>query len=546
MKEKKTGKWLWTLASGQKGKILLLMALRVMGSFLAALTAWLFRGLIDRAVAGDGDGLFWYGAALVVTIAGILAANAAVRHFSELVKATLENIYKSRLYGEILTRRYAAVRQVHGGEWMNRLTSDTVVVAGGITTILPELAGLAAGLCSALILLLMLLPELTWVVFPLGAGLIVVTYLFRKKLKKLHKLIQEADGSLRVYLSEHIANLLIVRSFGQEYRSKEQAEALMAKHREARMRRNRFMNICNVGFGVLMRGGYVAGAIYCAAGILRGSLSYGTFVAVTQLIGQVQSPFASVSGYIPQIYAVLASAERLMEIENAPRDVPVKDGDTADFEAIGFSDLSFSYKDRGTCAVLEHLSFEVRRGESAAITGISGRGKSTVLKLLMGLYPPDGGEGYLVEKGTGRRRPLLPQDRGLFAYVPQGNQLMSGEVREVLTFGEAKDGAEDDRLWAALDVACMKEIVEREGGLSAVLGENGRGFSEGQLQRLAIARAIVSGRPVLLLDEATSALDEATERRLLENLRRLTDRTVITVTHRKTVLSICDKEIELK
>ena len=212
---------------------------------------------------------------------------------------------------------------------------------------------------------------------------------------------------------------------------------------------------------------------------------------------------------------------------------------------IGLSDISFSYRERGGegagTPVLEHFSCEIRRGEYIALIGPSGCGKSTVLKLLMCLYTPESGT------RTIDGAPLEAHCRGLFAYVPQGNQLMSGTIREVLTFGDAGQMREDARLWEALRIACAEDFVREElpDGLDTVLGERGAGLSEGQMQRIAIARAVYSGYPVLLLDEATSALDGPTEKKVLENLRAMTDRTVLIVTHRPMALQMTDRVLDL-
>ena len=194
--------------------------------------------------------------------------------------------------------------------------------------------------------------------------------------------------------------------------------------------------------------------------------------------------------------------------------------------------------------VLEKLSLRIRKGEYVAFTGHSGSGKSTVLKLLMSIYPLDSGSRYLASREG--RQELDASWRGLFAYVPQGNHLVSGSIREVVAFGDEEAMRREDELWRALRIACAEDFVAAlDKGLDSPLGEGGSGLSEGQMQRVAIARAIFSGRPILLLDEATSSLDAETEKRLLENLRAMTDQTVVIVTHRPAALAICDKRIEL-
>ena len=195
--------------------------------------------------------------------------------------------------------------------------------------------------------------------------------------------------------------------------------------------------------------------------------------------------------------------------------------------------------------VLQDFGLTVHKKEYIAFTGHSGCGKSTVLKLLTCLYPLDAGERVLVDADGAK--PLTSKWRRLFAYVPQGNQLMSGKIRDVVAFARPEEASDDKKLMQALSIACVNEFLpELENGLDTQLGERGFGLSEGQMQRIAIARAIFSEAPVLILDEATSALDDVTEKKVLENLRALTDKTVVIVTHRPAALEICDKAVEFK
>lgn len=546
-----TARWLWRVSGADKWSIFWMALIQALLGAAAVLSAWLLRGIIDCAVAGSAPGFWRYSAGLLLLLAGQLALRAVNRHLTEWAKSSLENRMKGRLFSMLLEREYAAVTAVHSGEWMNRLTSDTAVAAEGLATILPEVLGMAVKLAGAVGLLLYLVPGLGCVVLPGGVILVGLTYAFRRVLKRLHRRIQEADGRLRVFLTERLSSMLIVRAFGKGAQTQAQAQALMGEHRRARMRRNRFSNLCNIGFGLVMSGAYVLGAVYCGYGILTGAMSYGAFTAVLQLIGQIQSPFANISGYLPKCYAMLASAERLMEAEDFPEDggePPLSEEECqafyrGGFAALGLENASFTYPGgEETPAVLTGLNLRIEKGEYVAFTGHSGCGKSTVLKLLMSLYPLNGGAGY-VDTDRGRL-PLSAKYRGLFAYVPQGNQLLSGTIREIVAFGDAAAMEDEERLTLALRAACAEEFVrELPLGLDTALGEQGSGLSEGQMQRVAIARAVFSRRPILLLDEATSSLDEATEARLLANLRAMTDRTVLIVTHRPAALNICDRSI---
>lgn len=589
--------WLWQVVCGKKWLVGLLTLIQMMLGVSGVGNALILRSLIDAAVTKDREAFRRISMVFVVFVIFQIALRAADRFLEEYIRSVMENRCKKRLLANLLERDYAAVTAVHSGEWMNRLTSDTVVVGDGLTQIVPGAAGMLARLLGAAVTLLLLEPRFGFLILPGGLLLMALTLGFRRILKKLHKKIQEADGSLRVFLQEHLKSLLVVRAFSREHQTLEQAEKRMDAHQAARMHRNHFSNLCNIGFAIAMRGAFVFGAIFCGYGILTGTMSYGTFIAVLQLVSQIQNPFANITGYLPRYYAMLASAERLMEAESFPQDCGTerisgfpKDRGTErisgfpksreterisdfpqdcgtgrlsekevqeiyrqSFGGIGLLDADFTYRPpvlteeepAAMPVVLQGISLEIRKGEYVAFTGPSGCGKSTILKLLMCLYPLDAGSRYLICGGSAQE--LTAAWRSLFAYVPQGNQLLSGTVREVVAFGDAEKMRQEERLLKSLEIACAKEFVMAlEHGLDTSLGEQGAGLSEGQMQRLAIARAVFSNHPVLMLDEATSALDEATEARLLTNLRAMTDRTVLIVTHRPAALSIVDRTVALK
>ncbi len=381
---------------------------------------------------------------------------------------------------------------------------------------------------------------------PGGIAAVILTYALRRVLKRLHKKIQESDGRLRIFLQEHIGSLMMIKSFAAEEQTLAGAAVKMAEHKDVRMKRNMFSNIANTGFGAAMQGMYIIGLVYCAHGMMTGRVTYGTLMAVTQLIGQIQGPFANISGYLPKWYTMSASAERLMEAEKFADDGLIRGTEEVrkfyddEFTAAGLKNAAFTYNSEDDSrSVLKEVSLQIRKGETIAFTGQSGCGKSTVLKLLMGMYPLDEGERYLLTKD--HTEVLDASWRRLFAYVPQGNVLMNGTIREVVSFSEPEAAYDDERLKHALQTACCEGFVDDP---DTLLGERGSGLSEGQMQRIAVARAVFSNRPILLLDEASSALDEETEKRLLQNLSSLKDRTVVIVTHRKAALSICSRVLK--
>ena len=609
--DRETLHWIWQLTLGTRHYCVVLGVIQIIQALLSVLFALVLKSLIDYAVAGNTQEFITWSIILVAFLVAMTVLGAITRYYGELSRSTYENRFKSRFFDVLLSKDFGSVEVIHSGEWMNRLTSDTKVVAENITSLIPELLGTIAKLIGAIVVLLIMQPLFAYILIPCGILMLVLSFGFRKVMKRLHKRIQEADGKLRVFMQERLSNLLVVHAFQREEETSSAAKGFMSAHKSERMHRNSFSNLCNTGLSAIMRGAYAAAAIYCGFGILVGSLTYGTFTAVLQLVNQVQSPFMRLSGVVPAFYAMLASAERLMEVEalrehQAAREsvvtataaqsseqitpvTPVAPAATAttlqhaapampsaisapsDFTSFGISNATFSYlrilqaeeanasevlrallnEEYSSASLIEQpvfkgMSFEAKRGEFIALTGESGCGKSTLLKLLMGVYHLRKGECYVVD-AQGARHELNSQQAKMFAYVPQGNQLMSGTIREMIAFGNVELANDDARIWNALDVACARGFVEQlEHGIDANLGESGQGLSEGQMQRLSIARAIASARPVLLLDECTSALDGAIEKRVLENLRALPEKTVLIVTHRPAALDVCDRSVNFE
>ena len=548
-------KWLSLVTGRKKLYIVLLFGIQAVLGGCSVVYALLLRNIIDSAVSKNKSGFIWYVSLIILLVAAQIALRTVSRHYEEKSRASFENLLKHRLFENLLKKEYASVTSVHSAEWINRLTNDTVVCSNGLAEILPGICGMAVKLVGAMAMILALEPRFAYIIIPGGAAMLFFTYGFRKVLKKLHKNIQEKDGILRVFFQENLSSLVMVRSFAAEEQTKCEADEKMNEHKSARMKRNGFSNICNIGFTGAMNGMYILGVIYGGCGIIGGTISYGTLTAILQLISQIQSPFANITGYLPKFYSMTASAERLMEAEEFADDCPdgvksaseISDFYKNDFKAITFEDADFTYVPYACNeddklrmpVVLKKISLEIEKGRYIAFAGHSGCGKSTLLKLLMCLYSLDGGSRWIIGK---EKIPLTSEWHRLFAYVPQGNQLMSGTIKEIVAFSDKSQMNNNEKIKNALEIACADEFIsELEKGTDTVLGEHGTGLSEGQMQRIAVARAIFSDAPILLLDEATSALDEATERRMLENLKKMTDKTVVIVTHRPAAFEICDR-----
>ena len=349
-------------------------------------------------------------------------------------------------------------------------------------------------------------------------------------MKSLHKVVQEKDGLVRSFLQESLSNLLIIKAYKQEDKSCIEAKNRMDEHYSIRMKRNTYTIISNVGFSLVMNIGY-----------LFGDITYGVLTAVLQLINQIQQPFANVSSYLPKYYSMIASTERILEVIDLPHENK-KMKNYYQFNSIQCKNISFHYKDGED--ILDETSLLINYRDSIGIIGESGIGKSTLLKMLLGLYHPYKGKCYL--NMDGKKVVLDETARTLFSYVPQGNYLLSGTIKESITF--FSNSPLDERLMKqACYIACISDTIESLPlKYDTYIGERGNGLSEGQIQRIAIARAIYNQAPILLLDECTSALDEITEKKVIHNIKELTDKTMVIVTHRKEALKLCNRIIKIK
>ncbi len=555
-----TIRWLLRVTEKKKLYILVLTIMEAISGVIGVFYALLMRNVVDSAVAGDAEAFGRCSLLLVSLVVGQLSIFAIVRWLCELSKCDLENRFKQHLVNNILRKDYARISATHTAEWLNILTNDAKLIADDIVDILPGLTGMAVSLLSAVVMITVLDRWFFLLFIPGGVLLIVMAYVFRKYLKRMHKDIQEKDGKLRIYLQERISNLILIKAFAREDQIAQEVDAKMEAHKEARMKRMRFSNVVNTFYGAAVEGLYLFGIIYCAHSIMTGRITYGTLLAITQLIGKTQKPFASISAYIPRWQAMMASSERLMEAEEYQQEQETLPY-VPKFSSFGLRHVDFAYpnwngeakaltfngspplkaNDRIKNEVLRDFSLEINQGETIAFVGHSGCGKSTVLKLLMCIYPLDSGERFIY---NGQEEQIMTSaHRRLFAYVPQGNGLMDGTIRDIVCFAHQEERDNVERISRALRIACADEFVD---DIDEVLGERGSGISEGQMQRIAIARAIFSDAPVLLLDEATSALDMQTEKNVLENLRTLTDKTVILVTHRNAALEVCDRVIRFE
>ena len=384
----------------------------------------------------------------------------------------------------------------------------------------------------------------TFLILTIGMLMCVGSRIYSRKFRYLHKEVQETSGVVRSFLQECIENLIVIKSFSNESWIGEQLSAHQQKNYQKKIKRNTISNLANTTMYVMFTAGYYAALVWGAVQISRGILTFGTLTAFLQIIGQIRAPFRNISGLIPQYYSMLASAERLMELEELSDELRQNEishphSFYEKMQAIVFENVSFSYEDG---AILKDFSVRIEKGSLNAVVGTSGKGKSTMMKLLLGLISCDKGKIYFENQ---EEKVLLDAgSRNLFAYVPQGNFILSGTICENITFSNQK-ATEADIISAAKTACIWEYIKELPKGLDTILKERGSGLSEGQIQRLAIARAILSDAPILLLDECTSALDEETERKVLKNLKKLHTKTILCISHKAAAIHCCDTQISL-
>lgn len=537
-------KWIYAAVRRQAPSLIVIMALTCVLSCTGSVIALILGRLVDAAVGGTLGRLIMFAVLLGCTYLINIAGSAVIKYMSQRCKAAIEVGMRGKYFSLVLQKDYAKVSEYHSGELMNRMTSDVSVISEAVTSILPNFAGFLTKFIFALVMILTIQP-LIGIIYSVGGVLVLfAARLFRTKTKSLHKLSQKAEDNNRSFWQETMNNLLAVKVFTAEKSMNGKSDELQQKSFRAKMNSVRFSVLANTGYSFFMCAGYVFAFIWCAVCLLLKVMTYGTMISIIQLVGQIQSPFSAMSGIFTQYYTAIASAERLMDIENLQNEPTVRYIDADDTYkrlcSIDFSSVCFAYD---VDDVLHGFDFSVKRGEFVGIIGNSGIGKSTLFRLLLGVYAPTSGK-ITLNLGDDEI-PCDTSARRLFAYVPQGNMLFSGSLRENITL--MNPSASDELVNAAVKICCADEFVSAlPSGLDSEIGEKGLGLSEGQIQRIAIARALVANSPVLLLDEATSALDSETETRLLDNLRKIKNITCIIVTHRDTALSICDRTMKLE
>ncbi len=504
--------------------------------------ALLTKRALDIATGDAAGNLAAAGAVLFAVIALQVTAGACQSLLNAYTNGKLTMSLREYLFTAICKKKYEEISPYHSGDILNRITSDVDTVVSSSVTIIPNSVSIFTKIIAGLGAMVFMNPILALIILLLGVTVPAIGRFISKKYKYMHKECQRTEGRTRSFMQECFENIVVIKTFASEGPFIKRLQRYMDDNFKLKIKRTGISIAATISLYTFFTIGYYAVLLWGAGGLAKGTLTYGTLMAFLQLISQLRAPLQNVSGILPQYYSAIASAERLTELEGLRDETSLlksEDADKlkADFKSIEAKNLCFGY---GAKNILENCSFTAEKGDIIAITGESGSGKSTLFKLILGLYSP--ASGSLTVNGE------IPTDasvRPLFAYVPQGNMVLSGSIRDNISLCNP-DVDEESIINAAKAAEIYDYIVALPDGLDTMLSERGAGLSEGQIQRISIARALITEAPVLLLDEATSALDESTETRVLENIRRMTGKTVLFITHRNTSLKACDKIMHIE
>lgn len=531
-----------TCITGQKWRIVLSSFLSTLASVTYVALALISKEIIDIATSQKQGKFTLLALAVILLIVFQLVCAAAVSHLRTASAGKMGINIRKNLFSALLTKQMSSISEYHSGDLLNRFSSDADIVVNSAASLIPSVTSLIAKIIAGAVAILLIDWKFAAGIIVIGIAVPAVCKLIGYRYRSLHSRYQQSEGRLRSFLQENFKNLAVIKSFPSLIPTHKKLGVLQSENYNLKIARNSLNIIYSTGMSLFFTAGYFLVLLWGAAGIKANTVTYGSLIAFLQIISQLRAPLQNISAIMPSYYSMLSSADRLAEIIDLKEEIKPLDKNMFDainnvFTYIEAKDLCFSYEER---QILRDTSFSLRRGSTAVITGESGVGKSTLFKLLLG---------YLeTEKGTLRfdgKYDINSSTRAFFSYVPQGNMILSGTIRENITLCCASATKEDiDR---AIKTAVLDKWIESlPKGIDTYIGEDGLGISEGQAQRIAIARAILCNAPILLLDEATAALDSETEAQLLLNIKELSNKTVLLVTHRALPQEIYDTHLHLE
>lgn len=520
------------------------------------------KSLIDSAISGDSEGTIrWLIVMLVITLISMLSSPITSFMSTHSSTKLTQNIQR-KIYQHIQCSDWLEQSKFHSISLLTRVTSDVSNISSAILGTIPSLVSLTVTLFGSFYTLISWAPSIAFAAVFIGPFLILVGKYFSSKLKDLYKEAQEEDIKYRSFMQESIQNMMIVKTFCMEKVNMHRLIEIQNNKYKIAMRNTRLSTMTSMSMSLCSSIAYFTIFTWGVLNIAKGITTYGTFTGMLQLYSKVQAPFSSLASMIPGLISTLAAAERLMEIGSIPVEKMADEKELDNITSlevaldsisnkvssnfnkpnIVFDNVSFAYKANNN--ILNNINLTIESGETIAFVGPSGEGKTTIIRLILSLINPTEGNVLLSEGNLVKE--INKNYRELISYVPQGNTLFSGSIRDNLKYGNPN--ASDDEIKAVLSNACALDFVnELEDGLDTMIGEKGVGISEGQAQRIAIARSFLRERPILILDEATSALDPETEVNVLKAVRALpTKPACIIITHRPSALNICNRIIKLE
>ena len=555
-------KWMGSYAKPAIPFLIFSIVVNVIFALIGIYNVTVSKSLIDSAISGDSEGTIrWLIIMLVITLISMLSSPITSFMSTHSSTKLTQNIQR-KIYQHIQCSDWLEQSKFHSVSLLTRVTSDVSNISSAILGTIPSLVSLTVTLFGSFYTLISWAPSIAFAAVFIGPFLILVGKYFSSKLKDLYKEAQEEDVKYRSFMQESIQNIMIVKTFCMEKVNMHRLIDIQNNKYKIAMRNTRLSVMTSMSMSLCSSIAYFTIFTWGVLNISKGITTYGTFTGMLQLYSKVQAPFSSLASMIPGLISTLAAAERLMEIEAIPVEKMADEKEldnitnlevaldsisnkvSSNFNKpnIVFDNVSFAYKANNN--ILNNINLTIEPGETIAFVGPSGEGKTTIIRLILSLINPTKGNVLLSEGNLVKE--INRNYRELISYVPQGNTLFSGSIRDNLKYGNPN--ASDDEIKAALSHACALHFVNKlEDGLDTMIGEKGVGISEGQAQRLAIARSFLRERPILILDEATSALDPETEVNVLKAVRALpTKPTCIIITHRPSALNICNRIMKLE
>lgn len=537
--------WLFKIAKPFFGTIIVIIITSMVISTVGIGAILVSKEMVDSAITDFGFKTVTYIIIFISAQVFILIISSFMSRILVKLKEKMSYMLQNNILRSVYKSDWIDQNRFHSGDILTRLTDDIDNVVSLWVSTIPGIITLGLQLLLAFFLLYYYDSRLALLAFILSPIAILASFLLGLRIKKLQHQVQAVEGKYRSFITELVQHLLIVKSFQYEKKSLTKVKEMQDKKYECAVKRNKMGITANM----VLSGGYWAGyALAFVYGILKlakKATTFGTFTAFIQLVDQVQSPFMGLASSMPQLLSSFASVERLTEIEELVAEEALTSSEEFNLISkfsISLKDVVFGYNEEKN--VLSGSSFKADSGSITALIGSSGEGKTTIMRLLLGLIKPNEGEIY-ISADKADKIIISAATRGYFSYVPQGNTLFSGTVRDNIIVG--KTDSSEEELVNALKAACAWGFVqELPDKLDTVIGESGVGLSEGQAQRLCIGRALIRPAPILLFDEATSALDMETERKIFENIRGMGNKTCIVITHRLSVLPLCDAVYRLE